>query len=568
MPHATPSDLVLEAIRQRFPAYMNYDKVDYKGANNPIVVTCPIHGDISIIPKNYLKTRYACPKCKDKSPEALISAEESKAHLKELKRLATCESFIERSKEKYGRQFSYEQMRKTFVDVRTPHTLTCSIHGDIETKIRVHLDSKYGCKECGYGKMKRRKSKLTLQDMIAKAKKVHPNNHYDYSQTTFENIDTPIQIRCNRHDKVISTTWYYHINRGFGCKTCNRSGPVIPFKEIERRGNKYHKNKYTYDESTYVGTNHKMRIICPDHGEFWQTPNTHNSCGCPKCVSYQSKLELEVLRFIEANYDGPIIQQDRECIEPYELDIYLPELKLAIEVNSYYTHAYQSPPGCTLITKPVDYHQKKHALCREKGIRLIQIWDMWWSYKQERYVQMLLNALGHSTSVYARKCEVEDIPREVALAFFREHSFHETRNIPKDCVTKGLFHDNILVMACAYNHKTCQRMASADGIRVVGGVSRLLKDAPAGMTYFTTNDSGSIIHELPGFESVPYKKRRGYLYRRGDKPMQDIWITNKKAEDLTSESYDGSPNWRWNVLVANGWFYVVDSGLTKFVKLP
>jgi hypothetical protein len=39
------------------------------------------------------------------------------------------------------------------------------------------------------------------------------------------------------------------------------------------------------------------------------------------------------MNFIKNNYSGEIIENDRQLIKPYELDIVIPELKLAIECN-------------------------------------------------------------------------------------------------------------------------------------------------------------------------------------------------------------------------------------------
>ncbi|MCK9446119.1 hypothetical protein M0Q50_04415 [bacterium] len=46
-----------------------------------------------------------------------------------------------------------------------------------------------------------------------------------------------------------------------------------------------HNNKYDYSKSIYVSSKTKLIIICPIHGEFEQTPDTHklSGCGCPKC---------------------------------------------------------------------------------------------------------------------------------------------------------------------------------------------------------------------------------------------------------------------------------------------
>lgn len=49
---------------------------------------------------------------------------------------------------------------------------------------------------------------------------------------------------------------------------------------------KIHGNKYDYSKVNYKTAQEKVCMICPIHGEFWQTPNSHlNGRGCPKCGS-------------------------------------------------------------------------------------------------------------------------------------------------------------------------------------------------------------------------------------------------------------------------------------------
>lgn len=52
-------------------------------------------------------------------------------------------------------------------------------------------------------------------------------------------------------------------------------GKKITTEEFIERANKIHKGKYLYTESVYVNTETKVKIICPIHGEFWQTPHMH-----------------------------------------------------------------------------------------------------------------------------------------------------------------------------------------------------------------------------------------------------------------------------------------------------
>ena len=56
-------------------------------------------------------------------------------------------------------------------------------------------------------------------------------------------------------------------------------------EQVLRRFREAHGWKYEYDFSTYKNTHKKMRMICPEHGEFWQSPEGHikSESGCTFC---------------------------------------------------------------------------------------------------------------------------------------------------------------------------------------------------------------------------------------------------------------------------------------------
>lgn len=62
-------------------------------------------------------------------------------------------------------------------------------------------------------------------------------------------------------------------------------------KFIEKANN-IHGNKYDYSKTHYINNETKICIICPVHGEFYQTPHNHtksnNPTGCPKCGTNNS----------------------------------------------------------------------------------------------------------------------------------------------------------------------------------------------------------------------------------------------------------------------------------------
>lgn len=53
---------------------------------------------------------------------------------------------------------------------------------------------------------------------------------------------------------------------------------------------KVHGNRYDYSKVEYISNKTKVCIICPIHGEFWQTPNKHLlGRGCPYCAENMRK---------------------------------------------------------------------------------------------------------------------------------------------------------------------------------------------------------------------------------------------------------------------------------------
>ena len=81
-----------------------------------------------------------------------------------------------------------------------------------------------------------------------------------------------------------------------------------------------------------------------------------------------SKKEVFIKESIQYYYDKELVQNTKLVIKPYQLDIYLPELKLAIEYNSRHYH-------CIEFGVNKDYHLMKSLLCRDQGIRLIHIYE-------------------------------------------------------------------------------------------------------------------------------------------------------------------------------------------------
>ena len=81
----------------------------------------------------------------------------------------------------------------------------------------------------------------------------------------------------------------------------------------------------------------------------------------------KSHIEKSICKFLTL-LNVQIEENNKSLIYPKELDIYLPEYNIAIEFNGLWYHSIEA--GCTK-----EYHLQKSLLCRERGIRLIHIYE-------------------------------------------------------------------------------------------------------------------------------------------------------------------------------------------------
>jgi hypothetical protein len=115
---------------------------------------------------------------------------------------------------------------------------------------------------------------------IEKAVKIHGQT-YDYSEVDYVNNRTPVKIICKEHGVFLQTP-DKHLN-GRGCPTCGGTTRMDEKTFIEK-ARALHGNKYDYSEVVYVNNQTKVKIICPEHGVFEQTPHNHlKGQGCPVC---------------------------------------------------------------------------------------------------------------------------------------------------------------------------------------------------------------------------------------------------------------------------------------------
>ena len=114
---------------------------------------------------------------------------------------------------------------------------------------------------------------------LEKANKLHSN--YTFKKETFIIQQLPMTATCSLHGDFEITPRNILRSTQTICKDCLKSER---FEDFIEKANKVHNNKYNYSSVNYINNRTKVRIICPEHGEFEQQVRGHlNGDGCPEC---------------------------------------------------------------------------------------------------------------------------------------------------------------------------------------------------------------------------------------------------------------------------------------------
>lgn len=116
-----------------------------------------------------------------------------------------------------------------------------------------------------------------------------------------------------------------------------------------------------------------------------------------------SRVELEFIEFVKTLYEGEVLVNYRSLITPYELDLYIPELKLAFEFNGDYWHSDKF----LLLNHKMsseEYHRNKFERCAALDVKLFFVWESDWYFHKDSVKNAIESALkGKSISELLRK---------------------------------------------------------------------------------------------------------------------------------------------------------------------
>jgi very-short-patch-repair endonuclease len=222
---------------------------------------------------------------------------------------------------------------------------------------------------------------LTTKDFIEKSKAIHADL-YDYSNCTYINKRIKVNISCRLHG--LFSIWAMNHLNGSGCLLCKRENKRTPQNEFIKQVNIIHNFKYDYSKVIYKNNRTKIVIICPEHGEFQQTPDSHltQKSGCPKCQESKGEKAVRIwlrdnnFKFEEQKTYIDLYHKDKSKL--LRFDFYLPDYNLLIEFDGtqHYCPSYpknNKEKAITLFETVKQRDEIKNQYCINNKIKLLRI---------------------------------------------------------------------------------------------------------------------------------------------------------------------------------------------------
>lgn len=205
---------------------------------------------------------------------------------------------------------------------------------------------------------------------------------------------------------------FFEFNRGRNCRDCQRYSLEEIQKAFEVKG-------YRVLSTEYLNSKTPVEVQCAK-GHTWNViwNSFQSGANCPSCQVNRPEQELQ--DFL-AQVGVEVQSRNRVVLNGKELDLYCPENKLAIEHCGLYFHS--STVLGLRDPHPTTYHQRKMRLCRERGIRLFTVFGDEWLVQRELVESKIRHALGKSRhKFYPREGTVKLIEDRVPVREFLEYN--------------------------------------------------------------------------------------------------------------------------------------------------
>jgi very-short-patch-repair endonuclease len=160
-------------------------------------------------------------------------------------------------------------------------------------------------------------------------------------------------------------------------------------------------------------------------------------------------------------------------------DFYLPKCNILIEADGLFWHSERC--------REDNYHVEKRQIYIDHGYTPLFFREDEITHKFDIIKSIILNKLGRSTRIFARKCNIINIDRETSQQFFNDnHLMGQGRGTTYGLTLNNELVSSIIIKKVRGTRYEISRFCHKTGCQVVGGFSRLVK-------HFVKNSDAEIL---------------------------------------------------------------------------
>jgi hypothetical protein len=440
--------------------YYNYDKVEYINSSTKVLITCPLHSDFEMNPRNHL-TGQSCPICsgvKKKSTEEFIK-----------------EATIKHNGKYYYDKTIYKNNKKKVI-------IKCIEHGYFRQTPKDHLNG-HGCNRCsnfskGENEIESILTNLGIyfirehkfEDCLSINKTKLPFDFY------LPDFNTLIEYDGRQHFEPVSVFGgekafeNLKINDNIRNKWCeNKKINLIRISYLDKMEKLIHHLNYLVNQKVTI------RNILERKNNNLDIINLENKGKVFKTIfdlEKSLKIRKDLFYFIKSNYNG-IIRENYK-VDEYQLDFYLEGINIGIIILNKFRN-------CEINS---DFKISKN-ISNLENIKVIQIFEDLFEKNEKIIKSRINNLLGENKKIWARKCDISKIETKECNNFLEEN--HIQGKIGSS-VKLALTHNGEVVSVMTfgklrknlgstskYNHWELIRFCNKKNYNIVGGASKLFK---------------------------------------------------------------------------------------------
>lgn len=542
----------------------DYSKTRYINSFSKIIITCPLHDDFKVFPRNHLSGS-GCPKCV------------------KVKKLDT-QNFIHISCLKHEKKYDYSLVN--YVNNRTKVEIICKKHGTFSQMPKDHM-SGHGCKYCN-----RSKGEDLIEDLL-----ICLDIQFIREQS-FDNCRgkvKPLPFDFWIPDYKIAIEWdgiqHYEPRDGFGgSESFKITQTNDRIKDEFCKQENIRLIRLRFDDPDGISNLEKLLIVeIAKHQKFIEPQKlgldlTKHRTVATKCsetylkpsqfykLNFREFLD-DFTEFLSQNYQGNIIYN--HTVKNSTCHFFIPELGLAIKLLSLFKDSEIFVKKSNHLGTYQDYS--------DSGFKIIQIFEDTWVHKSPIIKSRILNLLGKSKRIGARSCEIKEVTDNTLVSKFLNNN-HLQGNIGS-ALKLGLFYQNELVSLMTFGslrknlgqvsqdgHWELLRFTNICGFNVVGSASKLF-------SHFTKNwNVKSCISYADKCWSNSYKNiytSLGMKYIHQSDPSYFYVVgTERKGrfayrkDILLQCGYLGEFWQEHTICLSNGVYRIFDSGTVKYEYKP